>query len=216
VTLHDLQVQVEPWTCWTCRDCSPSNVRTASTIFWEDPVDTILLPGRDVQDRSRSYLRQRPTQPASRFRSGCRQLRRIELLQLRILRLGFLQDWDVGVGVFPEREKVFVGSERPDAGGIRIRPSRCSRLQRVRTCHAQTRQRSGPAVPDDAVVIENLLELGGGGTGLSGCEIRLSTNVGGPPRSAPTLYPASAAANPIASPKRADSAGPGLSPTPFR
>src|SRR5580698_3726174 len=46
------------------------------------------------------------------------------------------------------------------------------------TGHAQTRQRSGPAVPDDAVVIENLLELGGGGTGLSGCEIRLSTNVG--------------------------------------
>jgi hypothetical protein len=31
-------------------------------------------------------------------------------LQLRILRLGFLQDGDVGVGVFPESEKVLVGS----------------------------------------------------------------------------------------------------------
>ena len=35
------------------------------------------------------------------------------LLQLRILRLGLLQDGDVGVGVFPEREEFFVGGERP-------------------------------------------------------------------------------------------------------
>jgi hypothetical protein len=32
-----------------------------------------------------------------------------ESLQLRVLRLGFLQDGDVGVGVFPERKKVLVG-----------------------------------------------------------------------------------------------------------
>ena len=40
------------------------------------------------------------------------------LLQFRVLRLGFLQDGNVrsvsGVGVFPEREKIFVGGERPD------------------------------------------------------------------------------------------------------
>ena len=28
-----------------------------------------------------------------------------QLLQLRVLRLGLLEDGDVGVGVFPEREK---------------------------------------------------------------------------------------------------------------
>jgi hypothetical protein len=28
-------------------------------------------------------------------------------LQLRVLRLGFLQDGDVGIGVFPETEEVF-------------------------------------------------------------------------------------------------------------
>jgi hypothetical protein len=28
-----------------------------------------------------------------------------KLLQLRVLRLGFFQNWDVGVGVFPEREE---------------------------------------------------------------------------------------------------------------
>jgi hypothetical protein len=31
-------------------------------------------------------------------------------LQLRVLRLGFLQDGDVGVGVFPEREEILIGS----------------------------------------------------------------------------------------------------------
>jgi len=35
------------------------------------------------------------------------------LLQLRVLRLGLLQDGDVGVSVFPEREEFFVGGERP-------------------------------------------------------------------------------------------------------
>jgi hypothetical protein len=43
------------------------------------------------------------------------------LLQLRVLCFGFFQDWDVGVGVFPEGEEIFVGGERPDAGGIGIR-----------------------------------------------------------------------------------------------
>ena len=33
----------------------------------------------------------------------------IPLLQLRVLRFGFLQDGNVGVGVFPQREKIFVG-----------------------------------------------------------------------------------------------------------
>src|ERR1039458_2073341 len=46
------------------------------------------------------------------------------LPQLRVLRFGFFQDGDVGVGVFPEGEEVFVGSEHPDAGGIGIRSLR--------------------------------------------------------------------------------------------
>ena len=50
-------------------------------------------------------------------------------MQLRVLGFGFLQDGDVGVGVFPEREEIFGGGERPDAGGIRIRSLRSSRLQ---------------------------------------------------------------------------------------
>jgi hypothetical protein len=58
------------------------------------------------------------------------------LLQLRVLRSGFFQDGDDGVGVFPESQKILVGGERMDAGGIGIRSLRGSRLQCVRTRHA--------------------------------------------------------------------------------
>jgi len=92
-------------------------------------------------------------------------------LQLRVLRFGLLQDWDVGVGVFPEREEIFVGGESTDAGGIGVRSLRCSRLQGVGTSHTQMRQGSRPAVPDDAAVIENLLKLGGGFLALPGCRV---------------------------------------------
>jgi hypothetical protein len=34
------------------------------------------------------------------------------LLQLRVLRFSFFQDWNVGVGVFPQRKKIFVGGLR--------------------------------------------------------------------------------------------------------
>ena len=85
------------------------------------------------------------------------------LLQLRVLRIGFLQDGDVGVGAFPEREEIFVGSQRPDTGGIGVRALRGSRLQGVGTSHAQMRQRARPAVHDDPVVVEYFLKLGGGG-----------------------------------------------------
>ena len=38
-------------------------------------------------------------------------------------------------------------------------------------------QRSRPAVPDDAAVVENLLKLGGGSATLSGCQVCLSANI---------------------------------------
>ena len=82
------------------------------------------------------------------------------LLQLRVLGFGLLQDGDVGVGVFPEGEEIFVGSECSDAGSIGVCSLRVFRLQRIRTRHAQMRQRSRPAVPNDAAVVENFLELG--------------------------------------------------------
>jgi hypothetical protein len=48
--------------------------------------------------------------------------------------LGFLQDGDVGVGVFPEGEEIIVGGECPDAGNIGIRSLR-------RNCSTDRRRR---------------------------------------------------------------------------
>jgi hypothetical protein len=50
--------------------------------------------------------------------------RLLRSLQLRVLRLGLLQEGDVGVGVFPEREESFVRGDRPHAGGVGMRPTR--------------------------------------------------------------------------------------------
>ena len=50
-------------------------------------------------------------------RSDANKGQRIEarLLQLRVFRLGSLQDGDVGGCVFPEREEIVIGDECPDA-----------------------------------------------------------------------------------------------------
>src|SRR5580698_4303720 len=69
------------------------------------------------------------------------------LLQLRVLRLGFLQDGDVGVGVFPKDEEVLV----------------CTlRLGRI-TCHhvgatdLEMSQCAQWEIHDDAAMVEKLL-----------------------------------------------------------
>ena len=97
-----------------------------------------------------------------------------QLLQFCVLCFRFFQDGDVGVGVFPEREEIFVGGESPDAGGIGIRSLRGSRLQRIGTSYSQMRQRSRPAILYEAAVVENLLEFFGSSTALSGCQVCLS------------------------------------------
>ena len=111
--------------------------------------------------RSRACARGGRSGPGGLRRFAGGQLR---LLQLRVLRFGLLQDGDVGVGIFPEREEIFVGGECADAGGIGICALRRLGLQGVGTSYSQMRQRSRPAVPDDAAVVENLLKLGGGST----------------------------------------------------
>ena len=61
-----------------------------------------------------------------------------ELLQLGIFSFGLFVDGNVGVGVFPEGEEVFVGGERTDAGGIGICARRVLCLQGVRASYAET------------------------------------------------------------------------------
>src|SRR5437764_12787751 len=100
---------------------------------------------------------------------ACQDDLKAHSLQLRVLRLGLLQDGDVGIGVFPEGEEVFVGSKRPHAGSIGIRSLRGSRLQGVGTSQPQMRQGPRPAVPDNPAVVENPRKLGGSRAALSGC-----------------------------------------------
>jgi hypothetical protein len=44
--------------------------------------------------------------------SSIKQSIALALIQLRVLRLGLLQDGNVWIGVFPERKKVLIGSLR--------------------------------------------------------------------------------------------------------
>jgi hypothetical protein len=71
-----------------------------------------------------------------------------QLLQLRVLRLGFLQDGDVGVGVFPEGQKILVSGLgfRGVAG------------EDISAGKAEMRQRTQRKVDDYAAVVRKLLE----------------------------------------------------------
>src|SRR5207249_10728213 len=92
-----------------------------------------------------------------------------ELLQLPVLYLGFLQDGDVGVGVFPEREEILVRALR--FGGVAC--------HRVGTSELKTRQCSGHKVHDDTAMIEQLLELGGCGGSIMCQQVGLTAQIGG-------------------------------------
>ena len=43
-----------------------------------------------------------------------------QLFQLLVFGFGSDENGNIGVGIFPEREEIFVGGECPDAGGIGI------------------------------------------------------------------------------------------------
>ncbi|MGA7967688.1 MAG: hypothetical protein WB983_03580, partial [Terriglobales bacterium] len=102
---------------------------------------------------------------------------RLYLLQLLVLGLGLLQDGNVGVSVSPQGEEVFLGGKRPDTGGIS--PGRILCLERICTRHSQMSQRSGPAVPDDSAVVDDLLKLRDRFLALPRRRVRLAANVGG-------------------------------------
>src|ERR1700746_3793170 len=70
-------------------------------------------------------------------------------LQLGVLRLCFFNDWDVGVGIFPESEKILIRSLgfRGIAG------------QRVGSTETQMRQGADRFISNYSRMIENLLKL---------------------------------------------------------
>jgi hypothetical protein len=76
------------------------------------------------------------------------------LPQLRVFCFGLFQDGGVEIGIFPEGEEIFLGSERPDAGGIGIGTAAQWRFLRVSKKFHSIRQRSpqrdlyDPSAPD--------------------------------------------------------------------
>src|SRR5260370_11567409 len=79
-----------------------------------------------------------------------RNAERTWILKLRVLSLGFLQDGNVLVGVFPRGEEVLIGSASFD--GV-ARKSKASR-------QAEASQGDMGRGPESGFVIENFLELG--------------------------------------------------------
>src|SRR5271168_2785068 len=90
-------------------------------------------------------------------------------LQLRVLRFGFFQDGDVGVGVFPEGKKILVGG--PGLG--------CVTAEDIRTGQSQVCQRADRIVLNRTGVVDDLLELRSGGAPFSQLQISFASNIGG-------------------------------------
>jgi hypothetical protein len=91
---------------------------------------------------------------------------RRSLLQPGVFNFGLLQDWNVGVGVFPDREKVL------------IRGSRLRRifLQRICASESKMRKRTDHLEQNNAGVAEDFLELGGGLRALARSQVRFSAS----------------------------------------
>src|SRR2546428_13950373 len=88
-------------------------------------------------------------------------------LYLRVLRLGFFQDGDVRIGVFPDGEEVLVG-----ALGFRV----VSR-QSVGPAQLQARQCPSGEVHNDATMIEKFLKLGCGGAAVVCKQVSLAAQL---------------------------------------
>ena len=74
------------------------------------------------------------------------------LLQLRVFRLGGDEDWNVRVGILPEREEILI--RRLGLDGVA--------LQSVSAGEAEMRDCTHSRVHHNSAMVEDFLELGGG------------------------------------------------------
>jgi hypothetical protein len=88
-----------------------------------------------------------------------------QLLHLRVLRLGLVEDGDIGVGVLPKREEILIG--RACFSGVP--------LHYVSAGHTDTCQSTNGVVEYNTSVIKNLLKLRHGLDRLTSREIRLAS-----------------------------------------
>lgn len=88
-------------------------------------------------------------------------------MQLCVFRLGFLQDRDIGVGVFSKFEKISVRNAR-----LVLVSCAC-----VGAAKLHSRQRSNGIAYDNARVIRDFLELDSGFSALMSRQISLATHI---------------------------------------
>src|SRR5215472_14137754 len=98
-------------------------------------------------------------------------------LQLRVLGFRLLQNWDVGVRVFPEGEEVPVIGARLAASCVCIGALCRFGLKRVSACEPQMSQRCNRFIAHNSAMINDLLELRSGSTGLLGGQVRLCAHI---------------------------------------
>jgi hypothetical protein len=91
------------------------------------------------------------------------------LLQLRVLSFSLLQDGDVGVGVFPEREEILV--RRLGLGRVA--------LHNIGSADLEMGEYSDGLVDYNSAMVEDFLELGGGFAALMRGQIGFASNKNG-------------------------------------
>src|SRR5438445_4655826 len=89
------------------------------------------------------------------------------LLQFRVVRLGLLQDWDVGVGIFPECQEILIRAFC--FGHIAV--------NRVGSSKLKMRERTQRKIQNDTAMIEEFLEFGSGRGAVVGHELGLAAQV---------------------------------------
>ena len=101
-------------------------------------------------------------------------------LQFRVLSLGLLEDWNIRIGMLPEREEILVGRLGLD---LISRQSQCSAT-------LQVRQGAYGIADNDPAVIENFLEFRSSFSALMRRQIRFAPNIDWIERPEKSIYAA--------------------------
>ena len=91
-----------------------------------------------------------------------------QLLQFRVLGLGLLQDWDVGIGIFPKREEILIRGA--GFGGIAVHG--------ISSADLKMRECADARVEHKPTMVEDFLEFGRSLAALMRSEIGEAANVG--------------------------------------
>src|SRR6516225_269289 len=124
------------------------------------------LPVIEPEIVTHNFLRHRSSLNGEQ--NGMTVLYQRQLLQLGVLRLGLLQDEDIGISVFPECKKILVGGSC-----LAPIPREC-----VGSAQLQVRQCADGIAEHDPSVVDNFLEFPGGFRPLMCGQIGPATDIG--------------------------------------